>query len=101
MYDKIVQEFKFNPRDVHTAPIRSKAYKWYYVSVENGFLYVEPACHNIPKSSVQKRKLNRAECNEILEIYHKRMAGDQVSNKAQECTRSQVYWYGIFSDLNL
>ena len=101
MYDKIIEEFKYHPRDIHTVPLHSKIYKWFYVFVENDNLCVEPAHHNSPKSSVKKRVLLRNECNHILEIYHKRMIGEQISREAQECTRSQVYWYGIFSELNL
>ena len=101
MYDKIIKDFKCRPRDVHTVPIRSKLYKWFHVFVENGILYVESAHYNTPKSSVKKRALLREECNNILEIYHRRMAGEQISHEAQACTHSQVYWYGIFSDLSL
>ena len=101
MYRKIVEEFMNHPRDIHTVPISSKSYKWFYVFVNNDTIYVESSHHNTPKSSVKRRSLPKEECSKILEIYHRRMAGEQVSHDAQACTRSQVYWYGIFSEMNL
>lgn len=101
MYAKLVEDFKRNPRDVHTVPVARKEYKWFYVFSDNGYLYVEPAHDHDPKCVVKRRPLQEKECNDILELYHRRLRGEQVSSKAQECTRSQVYWYGIFSDLNL
>lgn len=101
MYKKIVEEFMNHPRDVRTIPIRSKSYKWFYVFVNGGNIYVETGHNNSPKSTVRKRRLPEQECNKILEIYHRRRSGVQVSKEAQACTRSQVYWYGIFSAMNL
>lgn len=101
MYRKLIESFKGNPRDVHTVPVMRKDYKWFYVFVEKDNLYVETAHDHTPKCSVKRRRLQERECNEILSIYHRRICGEQVSSEAQECTRSQVYWYGIFSDLNL
>ena len=101
MYRQIVQEFTHHPRDIHTVPTCSNSHKWFYVFTDNGILYVEAGHHNTPKSSVKRRALSEAECNKILEIYHRRMAGEQVSREAQDCTYSQVYWYGIFSEMNL
>ena len=101
MYKKIVKEFKRNPRDVHTVPLVKKTYKWFYVSVDRDKLYVESARDHTPKCSVKRRILLEKECNEILSIYHRRSRGEKVSVEAQECTLSQVYWYGIFAELNL
>ena len=101
MYGKIVKEFINNPRDIHTIPIHSKTYRWFYVFVNDGNIYVEPGHNNSPKCTVKKRLLPKKECNEILRIYHRRMHGEQVSKEAQNCTHSQVYWYGIFSAMNL
>ncbi len=101
MYEKIVEEFMNHPRDIHTVPLNSKSYRWFYVFVNDGNIYVEPGHNNTPKSTVRKRLLPEKEFNEILEIYHRRMSGEQVSREAQNCTRSQVYWYGIFSAMNL
>ena len=101
MYRRIVSEFIRNPRDVCTVPIKSENRKWFYVFVENNCLYVEAARISVPKSVVKKRMLPETECNDILAIYHRRCAGEQVSAEAQACTRSQVYWYGIFAELGL
>ena len=99
MYDTIVKEFTLNPRDVHTVPISGKNYKWFYVFVENGQLYVEMSHDHFPKCHVKKRNLLEKECGRIFEIYQRRLKGESVSKEAQKCTRSQVYWYGIFHEI--
>ena len=101
MYKKLVENFKRNPRDVHTVPFTRKDFKWFYVFTDNDNLYVESAHDHDPKCAVKRRLLQEKECDNILSIYHRRSNSEQVSAEAQECTRSQVYWYGIFSDLNL
>ena len=101
MYDAIVAEFQKHPRDVHTVPLVNKPHIWFYVFVENGKLYVESAHNNTPKSSAKKRVLSQKECSRIWKIYQERKAGKSVSNEAQANTHSQVYWYGIFSELQL
>ena len=101
MYKKMVEDFVRNPRDVHTVPFIHREYKWFYVFAENGNLYVEPAHNHNPKCSVKRRLLQEKECNDILSIYHRRARGEKISAEAQKCTRSQVYWYGIFSELNM
>ena len=101
MYQKLVENFRNNPRDVHTVPFVNKDFLWFHVFVINNHLYVEPAHDHSPKSSVKKTRLKEEQCNKILEIYHRRLRGEQVSTEAQQCTYSQVYWYGIFAELNL
>lgn len=101
MYKKLVENFKLNPRDVHTVPIARKDFKWFYVFTNNDNLYVESAHYHNPKCSVKIRLLQEKECNEILSLYHRRSCGEQISAEAQACTHSQVYWYGIFAELNL
>ena len=101
MYQRLLTEFKNHPRDVHTVPFVRRNYKWFYVFVHNNHLYVESAHDHSPKCAVKRRLLQEKECNDIFSIYQRRSSGKQVSAEAQECTHSQVYWYGIFSELNL
>lgn len=101
MYRRIVEEFKCSPRDIHTVPTNKRPYKWFFVFAENNVLYIEGAHNNSPKSVVKRRQLHEKECNDILKIYHRRLNGENVSKEAQELTFSQVYWFGIFSALNL
>ena len=101
MYKSIIKEFINHPRDVHTVPVSNRPYTWFHVFVEKDILCVEPAHNSSPANDVKKRKLPEHECNEILSIYHRRMAGERVSKDAQKCTHSQVYWYGIFSEMKL
>ena len=101
MYKKLIEEFKCNPRDVHTVPLSHREYKWFYVFVDKNNLYIESAHHNEPKCLVKRRLLQEKECNDILSIYHRRLCGEKISSEAQNCTHSQVYWYGIFAELNL
>ena len=101
MYQKIISEFSKHPRDIHTIPLKPHTPKWFFVFVKENIVFIEPAHHKMPSSKVKTRKLLETECNEMLEIYHRRLSGEAVSKKAQECTHSQVYWYGIFSEMNL
>ena len=100
IYERLLHEFSEHPRDIHTVPLTRKEYKWFYVFAHNQSIYVEPAHDHVPQSAVQRRRLNDTECNKMLELYHRRAAGETVSKEAQK-TFSQVYWYGIFSELNL
>lgn len=101
VYDRIVKEFASNSRDVHTVPTTAREPKWFHVFVEKGMLHVEAAHINQPGCRVKKRSLQEKECDTMLEIYHKRCAGYNVSKEAHESTYSQVYWYGIFAELKL
>ena len=101
MYQLLIENFKHNPHDVHTVPFTKRNYTWFYVFVENDKLYIEPAHNHAPKSAVKRRPLHNSECNEMLSIYHRRLRGEQISAEARTRTYSQVYWYGIFAELNL
>ena len=99
----IVASYTANPRDVHTVPIhRQTSQKWFHVSIKDGFIYVEAAHSHQPASNISiPRKLDPQEFDDMLSLYHQRQCGKAISAEATERTRNQVYWYGIFSDLNL
>ena len=102
MYKKIVEEFSNNPRDIHTVPIIKRESKWFFVFVNEKGIFVESAHYNEPKSQIKKPILLRQEeLEKILMLYHRRMRGESVSLEAQSSTRAQVYWYGIFFEMNL
>ena len=101
MYQKLVSAFATHPRDVHTVPTSKKTPLWYFVSVEKGKLCVEPGRDHFPKSRVKKRVLQEKECERVLELYKERKTGRSVGSEASENTYSQVYWYGIFAEMNL
>ena len=101
MYNKIIEEFSKSPRDICTVPIKSNTRKWFFVFSKDNTIFIEPAHNKKPSSQVKQRKLSESECEKILEIYHRRATGESVSKEAQACTHSQVYWYGIFSEMNL
>ena len=100
MYDKIAVEFSLRPRDVHTVPMTSKEHKWFYVFAKDGVVYIESGRKREPRCDVKKRRLNENECKAIYDIYKRRLAGEKVSKEATDCTRSQVYWYGIFAEMD-
>ena len=60
------------------------------VAVQELFILI-----NIPRALFEK------ELEDIYELYILRKQGHKVSKKAMEVTRNQVYWYGIFNDLNI
>ena len=101
MYKYLIEEFTKSPRDVHTVPLTNRPYSWFHVFVEKGYLCIESAHSRTPATGVKKRRLNEDELNTMLSIYHRRTSGEKVSKEAQQCTYSQVYWYGIFAEMNL
>lgn len=100
-FERIINEFTKNPREIHTVPLNGQRNKWFYVSVEDGVLFVDKATNKMPSCNLKKRCLPSRECEKLLEIYHRRANGERVSKEATNTTRSQVYWYGVFSALEL
>lgn len=103
MYEKIVQSFQTNPRDVHTIPLSTnKQPLWFYVFVKGGIVYVTSAKYHLPSSHISgRRSIPPAQLEIMLAIYHRRQKGEQVSQEATSASRCQIYWYGIFADLGM
>lgn len=102
MWTAIVEEFSKKPRDIHTVPIQKREPKWFFVFCQKGNVYIESAHEYEPASDITgKRMMNKDEFEDMLEIYHRRCNGEQVSQEAQDRTINQVYWYGIFAELKL
>lgn len=101
-YREIAAVFAREPKDVHTVPTNGQQPRWFYVSTDNGTMFVEQAKNHIPSSRITvRRKLKENEFDTILEIYQRRKRGMSVAREATEATKSQVYWYGIFSVMDL
>lgn len=101
-YKEIVDSYLANPRDVITKPIINRAGKWFHVSSRDGKIMIETALFETPKCSISKtRILAEKELPIIYELYCKRKKGVAISKEAIDSTRNQVYWYGIFNDLNM
>lgn len=101
-YEDLVRSFENNPRDIITRPTTRREGKWFYVFTENGHVVVTGANEKCPKCSISKpRVLQERECQVMYELYLLRKQGKQVSKEAAQSSMNQVYWYGIFSDLDL
>ena len=97
----IINSYLNNPRDVKTVPLDREG-KWFHVYADNDDLYIGIAADHSNTSNIsQIRKLDKDKFEVMLDIYHRRMKGEQVSKEATNTTQNQVYWYGIFNDLNL
>ena len=91
-----------NPRDVHTILKDGSIGHWFYAHTENGIIYATPAEKHSPSCSMSHPvKIKEDQFNNMLVLYHRRLAGDKVSKEATDQTRAQVYWYGLFNDLGL
>ncbi|MBO4982905.1 MAG: hypothetical protein J6D23_02515 [Clostridia bacterium] len=102
IWNKIVSEFKTNPRDVSTFPMKNTTPKWFYVYVMSGNVYVESGRFHKNVSSIKgTRKLNNEELDEMLILHRRRKRGESVSQEATQRTVNQVYWYGIFKEIGL
>ena len=101
MWEKIIKEFKVNPRDIHTVPMRKREPKWFFVYVEDEKLYIESARYHMPKSNIKKIKMDKNKFDCMLEIYHRRLKGEKVTGDAMKNSGTSVYWYGIFAEIKL
>jgi hypothetical protein len=69
---------------------------------ENNSVYIERGRNHDNISNISSpRKLNDKETEKMLELYHRRCKGESVSQLATQTTQNQVYWYGIFAELDL
>jgi hypothetical protein len=101
-YQDIVLNFSKKPRHVHTVPLTRRESKWFWVYSERNTVYVESGKTTESNSQIKgKRALNSSEFDKMLNLYHQRKQGRAVSKEAMEMTRNQVYWYGIFADLEI
>lgn len=102
MYQDLVCEYACRPRDVCTVPTTKVEPKWFYVAVEDGALYIEPGRSHSNACHLKRRtRLSESQFETMLDLYHRRQNGEPVSQEAKANTFHQVYWYGIFADVNL
>lgn len=101
-WQRIIQEYTENPRDVRTMPINRRAGKWFYVYVDKNSLYVEKSRAKLDGESCQisqRRFLRPSELEDMWLYYLRRRDGENIFREATQRCRNQVYWYGIFADL--
>ena len=103
MYQDLVVSFRNKPRDIHTVPIAPGVLpKWFYVFEKDGYIYVESGHAHFPQNRIKMpRRLNPDEYEVMLDIYHRRKRGEHVGAEATAATQNQIYWYGVFADMNL
>lgn len=99
-YRDVIHNLSANPRDIVTNPLKNRSGKWFYAYEDKGHILVTVAREHSPKCSISTpRVLVEKEFDEIYELFLLRKQGQNVSQKAAEVTRNQVYWYGIFNDI--
>lgn len=102
IWEQIVDSYMKNPRDVKTNPLTSRPPVWFFVYVENETVYIDRAKWHNPSSEItvpRKLAMRENECDIMFDLYQRRKHGDPVSKEAQKASVNQVYWYGIFADL--
>ena len=101
VWNEIVRELSKTPRDIQTVPLRGKG-KWFRAYSDGANVFVMCSKEHSPSCKISKvRKLDQEHCVGMTELYHRRRRGESVSREACDLTRHQVYWYGIFSALDL
>lgn len=101
LWQTIVDSYSRNPRDIQTVPLKGNGI-WFYVFSQNGKVYVSKAQHHANSSQIHgTRPLDKNSCDAVFELYQRRKAGEPVSQEAAAITQNQVYWYGIFHNMNL
>ena len=101
-YFDLVASYMNAPRNVHTVPTDGRTPRWFWVSAEQGVLYVSSGMTPYINSYIKgRRKLNAEEFDDIFALYQRRKRCEAVSAEASAVTQNQVYWYGIFNDLRM
>ena len=99
-YKELANEFQANPRDVHTVPLDGRTPLWFHVHTEGRVIYATPAERHRPSSRMKTPiPVKASEFEKMLDLYHRRLAGENVFMEAWKTSRAQVYWYGIFNDI--
>lgn len=97
-WQKIINDLKNNPRDLHTVPKTNKKHLWFYAYTDGEKIYVTNAKENTPSSKISStRTLDFASFEKIYPIHLRREKGESVSQEATATTRNQVYWYSIIT----
>ena len=100
-YEKLIESFNNNPRDVCSVPLVRRQPVWFYVETESNKLWVyEARAHKNSSRIATKRELLESECEPMLELFQRRKNNEPVSGPAHEISRNVTYWFGIFADMN-
>ena len=101
MWNNIITELQNTPRDIQTVPLHGVG-KWFYAYSDGKSVYIANSKSHTPSCKISKtRRLENDKFEKMLKLYRRRCAGEAVSQEATELTQNQVYWYGIFSALNI
>ena len=101
LYQDLVESYSKEPRDVHTIPLNREPI-WFFTYVEKGFVYVRSSyIHSRSSRMKAPRKLNPAEFKIMFELYVRRKNGERVSDDATRSSQNQVYWIGIFRNMEV
>lgn len=99
-WQTVYESFLNNPRDVKTTPKTNRTPLWFFVYAEDDNLYIENAKNHINSSKItQRRKLDKNNFLKMTDLNDRRDRGFSVSKEATSVTVNQVYWFGIFHDL--
>lgn len=98
-YQDLVESYSQEPRDVPTNPLRKES-RWFFAYTEKVYIFVKSSSLKTPSCKIQiPRRLNPSEFDTMLDFYVRRNKGEPVSQDAAKATQNQVYWYGIFRDM--
>ena len=99
---KIYEEFSKFPRDVQTRPIQiNRKPCWFYVyTIENKIMIGRAVNHSETSDLKVDRVLDVVNADKMMDLYLRRKRKESVSKEAIRTTVNQVYWYGIFNELN-
>ena len=102
-YSDIAAAFRGEPRDVSTAPVQKNTVpKWFYVYECRNTVFVSSGrAHDNSCSIASDRRLKPEEFDIMLDIYHRRQHGENVSKEATDASVNQSYWFGIFKELKM
>ena len=99
---KIYEEFSKFPRDVQTRPIQinRKPCRFYVYTIENKIMIGHAVDHVETSNLSVDRVLDVANADKMMGLYLRRKKKEPISKEARSTTVNQVYWYGIFNELN-
>lgn len=101
LWQKVLQPYRDNPRDVATTPTRGEP-KWFYVSVYANDIYIDSGRSHVNKCKVStSRVLDKMNIDRVFELYCLRKRGLIQRTEVTTVTQNSSYWFGIFEDLGL
>lgn len=103
--EKIINNLRTNPRDLHTVPSGNREPLWFYAESDGKVIRVYKAKNHVPSSKIEDigRVIDMGasenmdiQCEKLYDLYKKKIAGKSVNDDAKQLTFAWSYWQALF-----